>query len=608
MGLRTKPICAILFDYIVMLIVGIGYWVIKNYMEINSQCVPGLVSNTCNIQEPSPLLGYPYIKFDVPLFYVYLFGATTWSTVIFISVVCLRPRLSSTIIRILFIHVESMVRELLTSVIITKTTVLWMQKYVGRPRPNFYKYYEINPNNSVQSFPSEHASLSFCIHILLTYHVGSAMITTHASHHNYTRMRAITGFDNIHSLFGAKLWQNTRCFSGFNVFIILLLLALPIWISCTQIRDYYNSYSDVIGGALLGITVASITFIIYKNELYPKKAAISKTYVNQLIGADYSSYKIMDSELLPKKSISLLTRKSETKDKDAKESKYDVNEEKIILSNVLIVNICIEVYEGDENNKYKAADFKYAHYDKQNMIDIFVKNYKYDMLCNKNKNCTRSELDEIIRCAQHQFSDDRNQYQCIIVIYSGHGTQDTLICSDIKSTRSIGDNKVYQYEQKKRIDFVKSFNGDNGVKQQSSNACLDDSKTLHPDANTAIFSPNTDGFQSYSEPNKGGIIISALYETLNENKNNDKSFEDIEESLRSKIDNRNIEVLNVDKNGKEYITVHPVLLDLQYPGLSPRQRRNIYFAKNNIAKSKRQFQKYCKRNKNDLLHQNIDFK
>eukprot|EP01084_Bolivina_argentea_P006495 12328_1 len=542
MGLRTKPICAILFDYIVMLIVGIGYWVIKNYMEINSQCVPGLVSNTCNIQEPSPLLGYPYIKFDVPLFYVYLFGATTWSTVIFISVVCLRPRLSSTIIRILFIHVESMVRELLTSVIITKTTVLWMQKYVGRPRPNFYKYYEINPNNSVQSFPSEHASLSFCIHILLTYHVGSAMITTHASHHNYTRMRAITGFDNIHSLFGAKLWQNTRCFSGFNVFIILLLLALPIWISCTQIRDYYNSYSDVIGGALLGITVASITFIIYKNELYPKKAAISKTYVNQLIGADYSSYKIMDSELLPKKSISLLTRKSETKDKDAKESKYDVNEEKIILSNVLIVNICIEVYEGDENNKYKAADFKYAHYDKQNMIDIFVKNYK------GLRNATPIEV-------------NKNNYIQI-----------------------------------------------KGVKQQSSNACLDDSKTLHPDANTAIFSPNTDGFQSYSEPNKGGIIISALYETLNENKNNDKSFEDIEESLRSKIDNRNIEVLNVDKNGKEYITVHPVLLDLQYPGLSPRQRRNIYFAKNNIAKSKRQFQKYCKRNKNDLLHQNIDFK
>ena len=144
------------------------------------------------------------------------------------------------------------------------------------------------------------------------------------------------------------------------------------------------------------------------------------------------------------------------------------------------------------------------------------------------------------------------------------------------------------------------MNGRNGA---------DNVATYHPDANTVIFSPNTDGYASYSEPDKGGILINALYGTMmNENKNNDKNLLEIEGIMGKKINNKNIDVLNKDKDGKEFITKHPVLLDAQCPGFLPQDRQKVYFTKNTVPKSERYFQDYFKRNEQDLADENIEFK
>ena len=68
-----------------------------------------------------------------------------------------------------------------------------------------------------------------------------------------------------------------------------------------------------------------------------------------------------------------------------------------------------------------------------------------------------------------------------------------------------------------------------------------------------------------------------------------RSVEEIEDCLRSKIDNRNINVLNKNKNGQGFYTEHPVLLVPEYLGISASQRRNIYFKRTETPKSQRKF-------------------
>ena len=99
------------------------------------------------------------------------------------------------------------------------------------------------------------------------------------------------------------------------------------------------------------------------------------------------------------------------------------------------------------------------------MINVFVDKYKYDMLCNKKKTCTRQELDEIMDVARTHFAKKENDYQCIIVIFSGHGNQNALVCSDVSDA---GKTYIYSEENinakpnpsfdpiKYRIETVKS--------------------------------------------------------------------------------------------------------------------------------------------------------
>eukprot|EP00483_Globobulimina_turgida_P005398 UN05408 len=212
------------------------------------------------MNEKTPFLAYPHRHAIVPVSYPYIFGGVTWSVVLLINILWIRPNLSQC--KMLLIKLEALFREAFTSVIITQTFVGFIKCYVGRPRPNYYFYRAIDPDDSISSFPSGHASSSFCIHILLVYHVIAAI------HWSYSNDKNIVGADNIHSLFGAKLWQKTRDLSSLNVLIVMCLLFLPIWISCTRITDYYHNYSDVIGGALLGILVSSIVFAVFHNEIY----------------------------------------------------------------------------------------------------------------------------------------------------------------------------------------------------------------------------------------------------------------------------------------------------------------------------------------------------
>eukprot|EP01083_Nonionella_stella_P206876 752043_1 len=97
-------------------------------------------------------LAYPYSDKPVPVSYPYIFGGVHWFVVLFLNICWLCPNLK--MFKILFIKLEALWREVLTSIIATQMVVGFMKRFVGAPRPNYYAYINIDSDDAISSFPS----------------------------------------------------------------------------------------------------------------------------------------------------------------------------------------------------------------------------------------------------------------------------------------------------------------------------------------------------------------------------------------------------------------------------------------------------------------------
>ena len=313
MGAQPKPFCAIFFDYVVIVFFGASYWAIVHLWSIRNQCIPDNpqqhngrnCAQSDVMKDPTPFLAFPHIDNEgiwhpVPVWGPYVLGACNWMVVMMLSLLKMKPKMDR--FKDIFRKIEALWREVLTTIIITQATCGFIKTYVGRPRPNYYNYVDIDANDAISSFPSGHASSTFCIHMLLIYHVMSAMNWAHT---NNEKDLKICGADNVHSLFGAEFWQKTRyvlylmyivlCiylsiyalinrnFTSFNVMVVISMLIIPVWISCTRIIDYYHNYSDVLAGAFIGILISTIVYTIYHKELYPHQQFYNKAAAQPLL-------------------------------------------------------------------------------------------------------------------------------------------------------------------------------------------------------------------------------------------------------------------------------------------------------------------------------------
>ncbi|KAK8860161.1 hypothetical protein M9Y10_011825 [Tritrichomonas musculus] len=114
-----------------------------------------------------------------------------------------------------------------------------LKVFVARPRPNYFHYcgYDkekqacTGPNkyqkDAKVSFPSGHASISFC--------TGTWLMLFLQSYYN----------------FSGEIWY---------LLIKFTPIIIAIFISATRITDYMHHVSDVVAGAVLGIGVGSIIF------------------------------------------------------------------------------------------------------------------------------------------------------------------------------------------------------------------------------------------------------------------------------------------------------------------------------------------------------------
>ena len=125
----------------------------------------------------------------------------------------------------------------------------------------------------------------------------------------------------------------------------------------------------------------------------------------------------------------------------------DVNNNVVQLNTILVVIICV--------GKYKSASLKTLNgtfIDKQRLLQLFKTYYNYSIITNKNGFVTAQDVECILSTAKDQFV--KNEYDGIMIFYSGYGNRHYLKLSDYKKNKDGQHDGIYP-----RIKMEQYFNG-----------------------------------------------------------------------------------------------------------------------------------------------------
>eukprot|EP01083_Nonionella_stella_P297781 1011012_1 len=259
------------------------------------QCIPGYTHDGDNYpcgNKQDPELQYPYKPNSVDTSLLALLTFGPWIFTILINILFLYCSDRTYKCKIVFKKVEILLRMLLFSACGTEAVVSVIKFSVGRPRPNFFALIENDRSEedhkqSRMSFPSGHASLSFSLLFLLTLNLFAAMNYVQIRFKKQNKHTVKISINNPHSYFYLKIWWLLRYYLLFSVIMVMIPTFVAVYIACTRITDYWHHYADVAVGALFGIAGASISFMIYRDMLYPYNVS---TYKQQLIKSEDYEY------------------------------------------------------------------------------------------------------------------------------------------------------------------------------------------------------------------------------------------------------------------------------------------------------------------------------
>ena len=183
---------------------------------------------------------------------------------------------------------------------------------------------------------------------------------------------------------------------------------------------------------------------------------------------------------------------------------------------MLVVLICVREYKSSLLKRLNGTQI-----DKQRLLQLFKKHYNYTIITNKNSFVTAHDVESILSTAKTQFAS--NDYDGIMIFYSGHGNRDHLTLSDYKKRRHERDDGVYSRSRMEQ--YFNGYNIDNKEKTMKHkfyfiDSCRgdDDSvlfkmeinqndirkghtfKYLHPEMNRSIMYSNSNNYASYEAP------------------------------------------------------------------------------------------------------------
>ena len=145
----------------------------------------------------------------------------------------------------------------LTSAGLSALITTFTKRFVGRLRPNFYDMCGFNVQSMAceasderitearKSFPSTHATLSFCGMTIVALLLLRRLVQREMSR----RMNAIEG--------------TTGSFVATAICFASLPLALAVFVASSRVRDNWHHPSDVLAGSIIGFACASFCFNLF---------------------------------------------------------------------------------------------------------------------------------------------------------------------------------------------------------------------------------------------------------------------------------------------------------------------------------------------------------
>ena len=155
---------------------------------------------------------------------------------------------------------------------------------------------------------------------------------------------------------------------------------------------------------------------------------------------------------------------------------------------------------------------------------MVIIDYKYTIITNRNPYVTATDFENILSTAKTQFTN--NDYDGVMIFYSGHGNKDHITLSDYKKNKHGQDKGVYsrvkleQYFNVNNIDnkdktlkhkffFIDACRGDDNsvlfrIKDQGvirkGDGNNNKMRYIHPEMNRCIMYSNSDNYASYEAP------------------------------------------------------------------------------------------------------------
>eukprot|EP01084_Bolivina_argentea_P154476 269282_1 len=189
----------------------------------------------------------------------------------------------------------------------------------------------------------------------------------------------------------------------------------------------------------------------------------------------------------------------------------------INLNRVLAVLIFVGEY-------YNLRNLPGTQTDKKRIFDLLHDKYKYDVIANKRSKVTKDDMDDILHEAKKKFRKKENEYQAIMIFFSGHGNSEWLLLSDFVNNNNyqgkyarkefelfFSGSKVMEKIKECKFYFIDSCRGDTlskvyeqeALKINQNIAALVGTKSgsyVQGTENISLLYSNSDSLESYEVP------------------------------------------------------------------------------------------------------------
>ena len=360
-----------------------------------------------------------------------------------------------------------------------------------------------------------------------------------------------------------------------------------------------------------------------KKELHRKTGGLQAMEINNTMMYDlYISKKQKGNKITNQINDEI---KDEIKD-DEKQLQQD-NQDTMSLIQPLVLLLCVSKY--DKNSGFK--DLSGVEKDMERLKDLFETTCKYRVICNQvkknvfgqakgfylDKNSFERMLEKAKSELQKSNNSNNNDYDGLIVVFSGHGYQDGIITSDgvkhdlrkikqffsAKNVPSLKDKtKIFiidacrhEYEKlpDKDDDGQDSRYQVKGKINKKRKTSMVEYKWYHPFVNVLEIYGNTPGYSVTATKTDGSLMILSLskcikqYFTNNQKSNNN----DNQQTIRQILIPMKYEIHRMS-DGKQVIEINDTLL---------YNLRMLNKEKNKFEISKWIFQKFGSYNQDDNL-------